>query len=252
MDNQPSQFNYLDSLKSLDSQKKQNLFWVVFIVFAVLVLGMSGYAAYSLSSWTVEIPFVQWSISRPSPTKVFENEYLKLTIPNDWKYQTVKSGAINILKDNYILYINPNASQASGVEGGRFSEIASGAPGADLVIKTHPSNPCGLSESSNISNQLVRSDFYINSEMAAKMLNCNAPTDEKTVWYFSYVTTKGDGYFGDFSKFNIFPTDSRRQLVITMTYQASNVNNLPVKSSEQFKKMLSEMTEIVKSIEFKG
>src|SRR3989344_220423 len=66
-------------------------------------------------------------------SKVYSNQYLTVTIPAGWSYSTTQAGAINIIKNNYILYINPAASQASGVEGGRFGEIAGGAPSSDAV-----------------------------------------------------------------------------------------------------------------------
>ena len=100
---------------------------------------------------------------------VYENDYLKLTIPAGWKateapqtnYQgncgsgktdctivptlVPNPGAVNITKGNYILYINTQAGHASGVEGGRFSEIAYGAPSVTATLKDISSGvTCGI------------------------------------------------------------------------------------------------------------
>ncbi len=180
-------------------------------------------------------------------TKAFENQYLKITLNQGWEIKEI-GDSVNITKNNYILYIDPNTTQASGVEGGRFSEIAQGAPGVDLVITIHPSEPCGTSEEKNISNKLTRLDYYISSADASE--TCNAPSSADKLWYFSYITTKNNGYFGDPTKLNSSITPPR-QFVITLSYKTDNINNLPKNNSTELIRALNEMAEIVNSIVLK-
>ncbi len=178
----------------------------------------------------------------------FSNDYLKVIIPKTWSYQVVNEQSLNITKDNYVLYINPNTMQASGVIGGRFSEIAQGASGPDLVMKMHPSESCGNSEGSDLTDKLKIVNYYISANDNNSW--CNIPTGENTLWYFSYVTTKKDGYFGNPAVFGL-SADTLRQFVITITYQAAALDDLPVKNSVQHEQKMNELMAILKTIEFK-
>jgi hypothetical protein len=198
----------------------------------------------------------------------YENQYLKINIPAGWtlteatrsiqnqnydkttgKMTNVgapviqKTGAINLIKDNYILYINPQAQQASGVIGGRFSEISMGAPSDDAVVKMNPSAPCGSSETSPAFLNYKRVDLYTNDQ--EKQSWCASPTDGSTIWYFSYITDSRGGYF------NYYKDGGALGLVITMAYNSKDVNKLPVKGSAELKAMLGEMTSILQTLVIK-
>src|SRR3989338_1264331 len=94
----------------------------------------------------------------PAPTETYENSYIKVNTFSGWTASSPKSNprAVNIIKGKYILYINTAASQASGVIGGRFSEIAMGAPSADAVVLVHPTEPCGAKETIVFCQQTVK------------------------------------------------------------------------------------------------
>lgn len=204
-------------------------------------------------------------------TQVFENEYMKLIVPAGWKLDeltqtlqdqqynkatgtttktgesvTTKTGAVNITKDNYILYIHPHASQASGVTGGRFAEIAMGAPSADSVVTEQPSPPCGQTVSGGSINipgiNLTRKDLYVSK--ADKKDYCAVPTIG-TAWYFSYITNSKGGYI------NYYKADELPGYVITMAYNTADVNALPQKGTPELTAALADMTGIVKTLELK-
>jgi len=196
--------------------------------------------------------------------QVYETNYLKVMIPTGWTATIAKEmveeivdengnsisvqpnpAAVNITKDNYILYINTQAQQASGVEGGRFSEIAQGAPSADAVIKIHPTSPCGSSEKGSAFDQYQRVDLYVSSQ-EKNIETCNIPTGQKTVWYFSYITGNSKGGY-----FNYYTDASGKGLVITMAYDSDNVNQLPIKDSAVLTQMLETMTDIAATLEIK-
>ena len=168
---------------------------------------------------------------------------MSIDIPNGWKYTEVND-SVNIEKDGYILYINPNFNQASGVDGARFSEISQGSPSADLVMLVQPNDPCGTTTTENIVLGYERKDLYISKGDASEA--CGAPTDSQTRWYFSYAI-KDDGYVNYFDK-----TDPTTSYVITMSYQTTSVDKLPVKGSSTLNNMLKEMSDILGSLVLKN
>src|SRR5512136_564508 len=128
---------------------------------------------------------------------VYENQYMKVVLQPGWTATRPRRhlAAVNITKGDYILYINTQTSQASGVEGGRFSEIGMGAPSVDAVVTTQPSPPCGTQESKPIVAPFTRQDLYVSKADSKSNEWCNAPASGATVWYFSYVTDAAGGYF---------------------------------------------------------
>jgi len=200
-------------------------------------------------------------VSNPSPVlqkQVFENDFMKFVIPNGWiateatkqvrangiSKKVPNPAAVNITKGNYILYINTQAQQASGVEGGRFAEAAMGAPSADAVVPVEPSPPCGTAETNAAFANHPRVDLFVSAKDKSDF--CNVPSNGKTVWYFSYITDqKAGGYF------NYYVKNQAKAFVITMAYNSKNPNNFPEKGSSDLKEALNEMTGIVKSLEIK-
>ena len=189
----------------------------------------------------------QSSAQQNNQNTVYENQYMKVVLPPGWTAKKPRRtpAAVNIAKGNYILYINTQASQASGVEGGRFSEIAMGAPSADAVVTEQPSPPCGKAESKPASDPHTRIDLYVSKADSKSQAWCNAPSSGATVWYFSYITDAAGGYF------NFYVPGQNRALVITMAHSSKNVDSLPLKGSTELDSMLSEMTLIVNSLKIK-
>ncbi len=175
----------------------------------------------------------------------YENQYMKINIPSDWTATEAAQNpaAVNIVKGNYILYINVKASQASGVTGGRFAEISMGAPSADAVMKEQPSPPCGTQEASQINTTYKRVDLYVDQTSAQTW--CNPPTNGKSVWYFSYITDSRGGYF------NYYASDTPPALVATMSYDVHDANSLPPQNDAALTTALSDMTNIFKTLQIK-
>src|SRR5579872_1962875 len=186
----------------------------------------------------------QSSTQQNSRNTVYENQYMKVVLPSGWTAKKARRApaAVNIAKGNYILYINTQASQASGVEGGRFSEIAMGAPSADAVVTVQPSPPCGKAESTPAFEPHTRVDLYVSKADSKSQDWCNAPASGETAWYFSYITDAAGGFF------NFYVQGQNRALVVTMAHRSKDVNSLPLKGSTELDSMLSEMTSIVKSL----
>jgi hypothetical protein len=178
---------------------------------------------------------------------VYENQYLKVVLLPGWKATRPRRipAAVNISKGNYILYINTQATQASGVEGGRFDEIAMGAPSVDAVVTSFPSPPCGTQESTPVQAPHTRSDLYVSKANSKSQDWCNPPSSGATVWYFSYITNKDGGYFNDYVR------GQNLALVATMAYRSKSVDSLPLKGSPELTSVLSEMTSMVNSLKIK-
>ncbi len=265
-----------------------NIKYTFYVGLVIVLFALGSVGAYKLgerreaSNHVVPpiAPPVQPPVAEPPVTvpptaepvaQVFENEYMKVTVPAGWKLdeltQTLqdqqydkttgattkvgepvptKTGAVNITKDNYILYIHPQAGQASGVTGGRFAEIAMGAPSADAVVTEQPSPPCGQTVgggSISISGvNLTRKDLYVSK--VDKKDYCAVPTTG-TAWYFSYVTDPKGGYI------NYFKADELPGYVITMAYNTTSVDALPLKGTPELTAALADMTGIVKTLELK-
>jgi hypothetical protein len=207
----------------------------------LVVVGLSFLAAACNKSEVTPNPTPTPNPAPVTESQVYENSYLKLNVLSSWTVKPVKSNprAVNITKGNYILYINTNASQASGVEGGRFAEIAMGSPSADAVVTIQPSPPCGTSEKIPAFDVYSRVDLYVSGK--DKKDYCSVPKDTSIVWYFSYLTDD-KGYF--IYDWNTDPS----KLVITMSYNSSDINQLPKKGDAELNVALSEMTEIVRSL----
>jgi hypothetical protein len=231
-----------------------------FIGVAIIVIAiLAGAAIISLRPFSATAPVIDTTnqgTNTPSEhtetpvtgTKdtLYENGSLKITIPEGWT-ATPAAGAtakdaLNIEKGNWILYVSPHASQASGVEGGRFAEIAMGAPSVDAVVTEQPSE-CGTTTKSAAFGTYSRVDYYMSN--ADKKDWCNAPTNGKTVWFFSYLTSPKNGFF------NHYATDGNDALVVTMAYDSKSVNALPVKGSAELTAALKEMTDIAKTLTVK-
>lgn len=255
---------------------------IILVVVIVILVGAVGYFAFVKKSEPIAqqtptpTPTSNTRVPTPTPTptlksRIYENQYMKVTISGDWKLteatRTIqnqsydkttgkttligtpiveKTGAVNIIKGNYILYINTQASQTSGIAGGRFGEIAGGAPSADaVVIDPSGGGQCGVSETHPAFAEHPRVDLYIGSQDNQDRPWCAVPSNGKTVWYFSYITNSNNSYF------NYYKEGEARGYVITMAYNSKIVNNFPVKGSTTLNSMLNEMTTIVKSLEIK-
>lgn len=206
-----------------------------------------GLGLLLLAGWGQGAAQAQAKAQPDKQNAVYENQYMKVVLQPGWKATRPRRlpAAVNIVKGNYILYINTQTSQASGVEGGRFAEIGMGAPSVDAVVTTQPSPPCGTQESKPIDAPYTREDLYVSQADAQSNEWCHAPSSGATVWYFSYITDAAGGYF------HFYVPGQNRALVITMAYRTKDVDSLPAKGSPELTSALVEMTAMVNSLKIK-
>ena len=258
---------------------------LVLVGIIIILVALSGYLLWSkkitpsvLSEQPVQQPeqTVTQTVTKTGE-KIFSNQYMTFTVPTGWTVEEANHSvynedcvskkicttpaqankiepnpaAVNITKGNYILYINTRTGQSSGVEGGRFSEIAGGAPSVDAVENEAPAEPCEMSSVvsamnvNGISGQ--RTDFYTGSNNRSGM--CKTPANGKEVWYFSYfgAVTSPDTGAGYFNYYNV-PDIQLIGWVVTMAYNSEDVNSLPVKGSADLNQALSDMSGILKTL----
>ncbi len=260
---QPINSEIGSGMQSMPAAKSKGPMIAIGVIVALVVIAGIVYAMMSKTSepMTTATPTASMSPSvSPSaspeatttPTtvtqsKVYSNSYMSVTIPAGWSYSTAKSGAaINITKGNYILYINSRASQASGVEGGRFVEYAGGAPSVEAVIKEWPTDPCYGSPTASStlivdSTSTKRTDLYVGAHDTAEY--CNKPS-QGTVWYFSYLGN-GINYYKN------PPAGDSLGWVVTMAYNSRDVSALPQKDSVELNAMLKDMSSILATLKIK-
>ena len=174
-------------------------------------------------------------------SRVYENTYMQVTLPSTWTASQAPQNpaAVNIMNGKYILYINTQASQASGVPGGRFAEIGMGAPSVDAVVTVEPGD-CGSTVSNPAYQDFTRVDYYV--RVQDKQNGCTVPTNGQTVWFFSYLTSPGNGFFNDYT------LGQNPALVVTMSYNSSDVNAFPIKGDDDLNTALAAMTQIASTL----
>lgn len=213
------------------------------VTIATVTPTLSPNVTSSVSPSVSPSPEITTTPTTVAQSKVYSNQYLSVTIPGGWSYSATQSGAVNITKNDYILYINPRAQQASGVQGGRLGEIAAGAPSYDIVVGGNGvciTDPVKIAATGGFS----RYDYYINP---ADQSGCEAhPSNGSTIWYFSYLSQDG-GFFNHTAQ----QQGTAEGYVITMAYNEVYVNNLPVKGSATLNAMLKEMTSIAATLKLK-
>ncbi len=64
--------------------------------------------------------------SSPAPGRPFDNPYLTISVQPGWTVTAAPDQRLNLVKGKYRLTINPVFTHASGIVGGRFSEIVEG------------------------------------------------------------------------------------------------------------------------------
>jgi hypothetical protein len=203
----------------------------------------------------------------------YRDDKIEVEAPTNWtisietavtdgsQHLTFTKGAI-LRKDKYILRLCSSCGQASGISGGRFSEISSMVQ--PWYRDEEPGLPCGNQETSKASPLLDRVDFWYTRDPAHPTNpangNCHEPATSATVWYGSYFTqhcskafTEQDGCGG------YFLTDMTSQnyaglseMAFALTYDTTNPNQLPHKNDPELNRILREASGIVVSVHYRG
>ena len=174
-----------------------------------------------------------------APGKKFDNQYVTMTIVPGWTVRPSVDQTLNIVHGKYLLSINPIFTHASGVTGGRFSEIVGGMPSIDAVMG-NVDQPAGGFECSQasakgitVTKAMTLSNLYTDSSKSEN--GCTFPSSGQPVWFGSYLSGEG----------------SESEYSITLTYDTSDVNRLPRKGSPTLKHIVSDVVAMLKTLDLK-
>jgi len=173
------------------------------------------------------------------PGNKFENHYLTITILPGWTVEPSVDQNLNIIRGKYLLSINPIFTHASGVTGGRFSEIVGGMPSVDAVMGKvdQPAGGFECSQSSaksmTVTKAISLSNLYTDSSKSEN--GCTFPSSGQPVWFGSYFSGEG----------------SESEYAITLTYDTSDVNRLPKKNSPELRHVFSDVVAMLKTLDLK-
>lgn len=174
------------------------------------------------------------------PNSTFSNNKMSVTLPQGWSSQELANGSVNLLNGDFILFINPNFLQTSGVKGARFDEITQGSPSADLVHVFHPAVEC-TTPIQTTTQKYKRYDVYTNPNVDSNL--CRKTASGETRWYFSYYVKE--------SPYVTYKSSSDYSYVITVSIRVSQISDLPKKDDAILKERLAEIDTIVDSIVIK-
>jgi hypothetical protein len=169
----------------------------------------------------------------------FENQYLKIKILPGWTVAPSGTQILNLINGKYLLSINPIFTHASGIIGGRFSEIVRGKESIDAVMG-NVDQPAGGFECA----RMPSSEMLITKAISLKNLytdsskinnGCIFPTNGQPVWFGSFFS--GEGSESDYA--------------ITLSYSTNEVNDLPKEGSPELKDAFADVIVMLKTLQLK-
>jgi hypothetical protein len=206
-------------------------------VVIALCLGFStAICAQQKSTWLLMPPLESQAKARRSE---FENQYLRIQMLPGWTVAASGDQTLNLIQGKYLLSINPIFTHASGVIGGRFSEIVSGKQSVDAVMG-NVDQPAGGFECAQmppdelvVTKVMSLGNLYTDSSKVND--GCIFPSSGQPVWFGSFFS--GEGSASDYA--------------IALSYSTNEVNDLPKKDSPELKRVFGEVIEMLKSLELK-
>jgi hypothetical protein len=174
-----------------------------------------------------------------APGKKFDNQYLTMTILPGWAPEPSADQKLNIIHGKYLLTINPIFTHASGVTGGRFSEIVGGMASIDAVMGKVDQPASGIecaqspAKGTTLTKTITLSNLYTDGSKSEN--GCTFPSSGQSVWFGSYFSGEG----------------SESEYAITLTYDTTDVNRLPKKKSPELKHSFADVVAMLKTLELK-
>ena len=168
-----------------------------------------------------------------SHARVFENDYVKMTVEPGWT--TIASiPGVKLTHGKYVLDINSVFVHASGV--GRLDEIIGEMPSVKAVMANVEGpwpTSCAQADVTNLSGALSLANLYTDKSMTGQ--DCTFPSDDRPAWFGSYLVGEG----------------SESAYTITLAYDSADVNALPKRGSRELQGVLSEVDAMLKTLVMK-
>ncbi len=206
--------------------------------------------------------------------RTYRDDKIEVHAPENWSIAvataastgsaqaTFARGAV-LRKGKYIVQLCTGCEQASGIAGGRFSEIANMVQPWYREDSGAMPSPCGKQETSKASPLLDRIDFWYERDpehvVNEAADDCREPRTTASVWYGSYfaehcpagaVTVDCGGYFLDHARLTGQPETGLDEMAFALTYDTTDPNQLPRKGDPELNQVLREATAIVRSIRY--
>src|ERR1700722_8660917 len=123
--------------------------------------------------------------SPPGKDTRFDNQYLTITILPTWTVKASLDQKLELVRGKYLLTINPVFTHASGIEGGRFSEIVEGMPSI-VAVTGNVDQPagggeCAQSDQTRVSQEISLGNLY--TDISKTGNGCVFPTDRQPAWF---------------------------------------------------------------------
>jgi hypothetical protein len=179
------------------------------------------------------------AMGQSAPGKQFENEYMTIMIVPGWTVRPSVDQKLDIVHGKYLLSINPIFTHASGVIGGRFSEIVGGMASVDAVMGKVDQPASGLECAESpakgipVTKAIALSNLYTDSSKSEN--GCAFPFSGQPAWFGSYFSGEG----------------SESEYSITLTYETADVNRLPRKISPELRHVFRDVIVMLKTMELK-
>jgi hypothetical protein len=170
----------------------------------------------------------------------FESRYLTMRIVPGWRTNAAERPAeLQLVKGKYVLAIDPVFGHASGITGGRFDEIIGGMS-IDAVMSNvdRPAGgwECAEPEKLTVSMQVSLIILYTDRSKSQSGSACNFPSSGLPVWFGSYSSGEAD----------------ETEYSITLLYDTSDVNALPLKGSSELVNIFDEVATMLRTLRFKA
>lgn len=231
-----------------EAPKSKKTLWIVLILLLLIILGFILVYIFILSKpktgpLKVKVPDVVVDVSKPG---VYEDERVKFTYPAGWERKDIADPylkGVQLTKAQYVFTVVTNYVQASGVEGGRFSEIAAQvAPWlAQNDVMSCVENLSNEPKTVKDSIQLHNLYFTPSGASVEARAQCGDPTIRGVLWYGSYFSD--NGYF--------IGKPENKQIIAGIYYAVDSANKLPYKGDSNLQHVLEETSEMVKGMQIK-
>lgn len=174
------------------------------------------------------------SAVQTSSAKQIDNPFVTMTILPGW-IATSRDQVSIITRGRYVLRLNPIFTHASGIEGGRFSEITADMVGIGAVMRgvDQPAGGFECAEATPAPRAKSRLySFYTDSSKTGN--GCVFPSDGKSAWFGATAECAGQA-----------------ECTITLDYDTNDVNALPKKGSAELQQVFGEVESMLGTLRFK-
>jgi hypothetical protein len=171
--------------------------------------------------------------------RTLDNQWLTMTIVPGWTKSSSADQRVNVRHGKYLLSIDPIFTHASGIEGGRFPEIAGGIASVEAVMRNvdQPASgdECSVSRPHLLVVNATISLDSLYTDSSKTQNGCVFPAGGQSVWFGSFFSGKSE----------------KSEYTISLGYETGDVNALPRIGSPALKQVFAEVRAMLKTLVLK-